>query len=262
MIVALHLLHGIYRVQNPAYKQTPTVHNTIMDLKNFLWLAPFFSFIFGYLVMQKILHIPETLTPALVGKQIHTVLPLITQHNLNIRLIDQKEEADLPEGIILNQTPAAGTAIKQNQPVFLVTTKKPVALRAPQCIGIHADELYKQLQAQGIQPRMYYLPHPYPNNLCFAQSPQPNEILEKNRIIIYVSAGNNKPIIWPDLTHNPLQEVVDFLSMYNIQPDIIFDTLHSNSLQQDYTVIDQRPFAGTLLTLDENKPLSVQLRVN
>ena len=212
--------------------------------------------------MQRLFRMPESITPHLVGKQVHEILPIITQHNLNIRLIDQKEEADLPEGIILNQTPMAGTAIKPNQPLFIVTTKKPLASRAPQCVGLLIDELTRQLNTQDIRPRIYQIPHPYPEKTCFAQSPQTNEPLEKNRLILYVSSGNNKPIIWPDFTGIPLQEVVDFLEMYTIEPHIINDSLHKHYTNTQYTITDQRPFAGTLLTLDENKPLSVQLRIH
>lgn len=210
--------------------------------------------------MHTLLPYPEIITPNVVGKQIHEILPIITQYNLNLRVIDQKEEKDIPEGIILNQTPIAGTSIKQNQPLFIVTAKKPVAIRAPQCTGIHIEELYSQLQKQGIHPRIYYVSHPYPEKLCFAQSPQPHEIIEKNRLTLYISTGNNKPIIWPDFTHMPLELVINFLDNYNIQPYIVSDE-YMGTTQTEQIVIDQRPFAGTLLTLDENKPLSVQLRV-
>jgi beta-lactam-binding protein with PASTA domain len=207
--------------------------------------------------MQQLFHTPQTITPHLIGKQLHEILPLITQHKLNIRLIDQKEEADLPEGVILNQTPPSGTAIKANQPLFLVTTKKPLTLRAPQCIGMDINTITTQLQSTGIHPRVYHISHPYPENICFAQSPQPNVSLEKNKLIIYVSSGNNKPIIWPNFTGMPLHDVIEFLNNYNIEPQLY---TKNEATADEYKVIDQRPFAGTLLTLDESKPLSVQLR--
>lgn len=212
--------------------------------------------------MQQLFHTPETITPHLIGKQVHEILPLITQHKLNIRLIDQKEEADLPEGIILNQTPTSGTAIKANQPLFLVTTKKPLATRAPQCVGTHINEVIAQLHTMDIHPRIYHVPHEYPEKLCFAQSPQAHEPLEKNKLILYVSSGNNKPIIWPDFTGMPLQDVTEFLNNYNIEPHVINNAAHTQQTNHEYVVTDQRPFAGTLLTLDENKPLSVQLRTS
>ncbi len=245
-----------------------------MNIKNYLFLTPFLSFITGYCIMQQLFHTSETITPHLIGKQVHEILPLITQHKLNIRLIDQKEETDVPEGIILNQTPTAGTAIKANQPLFLVTTKKPLATRAPQCIGTHLKEITTQLQTTGIHPRIYYVSHAYPEKICFAQSPQTDEPLEKNKLILYVSSGNNKPIIWPDFAGMPLHNVIEFLNSYNIQPHIINDKPQAQSApstelrinsalakEDEYVVTDQRPFAGTLLTIDENKPLSVQLRV-
>jgi len=232
-------------------------------LKNYLWIVPFLSFILGYVVIQQIFYIPEITTPHLVGKQVHEILPLITQYNLNLRLIDHKEETALPEGIILNQTPAAGTLIKQNQPLFIVITKKPLTAQAPQCIGMHIDELLPLLQTMDIHPRVYYIAHPYPEKICFAQSPQQHESVEKNKCILYVSSGNNKPIIWPNFTGLPLHHVTEFLHNYNIQPYIINDTTHkSYTSYDDYIVIDQRPFAGTLLTLDEDNPLSVQLRIH
>lgn len=232
-----------------------------INIKNYLWLAPFLSFIFGYFIMQRLLHTPESIAPHLVGKQVHEVLHLITQHNLNLRLIDHKEEADLPEGIILNQTPQGGTAIKANQPLFIVTTKKPLTAQAPQCVGIHIDAITQQLQSTEINPRIYHVPHPYPEKICFAQSPLPHEPLEKNRLTIYVSSGNNKPIIWPNFIGMPLSEVVEFLNNYNIEPHIINDATKHNA-DPEYKVIDQRPVAGTLLTLDKHQPLSVQLRVH
>ena len=232
-----------------------------MNIKNFLWITPFLSFVLGYLIIQKFVRVPEVITPPLVGKQVHTILPLITQCNLNIRLLDQKEESEIPEGIILNQTPAAGTAVKPNQPIFIVTTKKPIALRAPQCIGLHKDELLTQLLAQGIHPRIYYVSHPYPEKMCFAQSPQYNEPLDHNKLTLYISAGNNKPIIRPNFIDLSLHEVISFLDNYHIEPQIITDYPHTHYIDTQYKVIDQRPFAGTLLTLDETKPLSVQLRI-
>src|SRR5438105_2254036 len=168
-----------------------------MNIKNFLWMAPFLSFFIGYMSMLKIMHTPEVMVPNFVGKSIHAILPIITHYSLNIRLFDQKEEPDLPEGIILNQTPAGGTLVKQNQPLFVVTTKKPIAIQAPHCIGMHSDALYSELAKHNIDSRIYYLPHPYPDKICFAQSPQYNEPLEKNKLTLYVSSGNNKPIVWP-----------------------------------------------------------------
>lgn len=211
--------------------------------------------------MQQLFRTPNIIIPHLIGKQVHEILPLVTQYNLNIRLIDQKEESDLPEGIILNQIPTAGTTIKSNQPLFLVTTKKPLPIFAPACIEKHIDDLVGTLRKNDINHQIYYVPHAYPKEICFAQSHHAHESLEKEKLILYISSGNDKPIIWPSFVNMPLQEVIEFLSVYTINPSVINDATDKEQRSDDYIIIDQRPFAGTLLTLNTDKPLSVQLRI-
>ena len=230
----------------------------MVNIKHYLWIIPFFSFIFGYAITAWFFHVENIPTPHLVGKQVHEILPITSHYRLNLRLISQKEEIDLPEGIILNQTPAPGTAIKPHQPLFIVTTKKPVSLQTPHCIGKEIDQLISHLKEKNIHPRVYSLPHIYPLNHCFAQSPDPQEPLEKNRLILYVSAGNNKPIIWPNFIGYNLEEVKEFLHNHTIDPYIINDFPQNNNS----IIIDQRPLAGTLLTMDQHNPVSVQLRIH
>lgn len=213
-------------------------------------------------MMQYIFHAPTIITPNCIGRHLHEILPIITEYKLNIRLLDQKEEENIPEGIILSQTPEANTIIKQHQQLFLVTTKKPPCIKAPDCVGITVDQLISHLNTTNINPRIYYLPHPYPEKICFAQSPQPQQPLEKNKLILYISSGNNRPIVWPDFTRHSLDQVLDFLNQLAIQPHIINDALNKELTNAEYIVKDQRPFAGTLITLDEKKPLSVQLRID
>lgn len=195
-----------------------------MNIKNYLWLVPFCSFILGYGFTQWMFHVESICTPHLIGKYIHEVLPLLSEHKLNIRLIDQKEEADIPEGIILSQIPQPGKPIKAHQSLFIVTTKKPSAIQAPHCLEKHIDHLLPELQKMGLYPRIYKHAHPYPEGLCFAQSPESDNFLEKNRLILYISAGNNKPVIWPRFIGKSLEEATYFLDEHNIQPYIINDS--------------------------------------
>ena len=228
-----------------------------MKISFFLWLLPFCSFILGYIAVQWFCSIAVVTVPSIVGKQIHEILPLISRLKLNLRLLDQKEEIDLPAGIILNQAPSAGKVIRSHQPLFVVVSKKAEHIKAPHCIGLEAQELLTKCKSLGISVRMYTFIHNYPNGICFAQYPCADEILEKNRLILYISCGNNKPVIWPNFIGASFDTVSYFLENHGIVPLVVND-----SFTQDTSfVVDQRPFAGTLLTLDNKKPLSVQLRV-
>ncbi len=228
-----------------------------MNIKNYVWTLPFLTFILGYSITQWFFHIEGVSTPHLIGKSVHEILPIVSEYRLNLRLINQKEDNDLAPGIILNQTPAPGTSIKPNQPLFIAITKNATALKAPYCIGTPIRQLIESFKEMTIHPRVYTIAHAYPEQICFAQWPENNEPLEKNKLIIYISAGNNKPIIWPNFVGLPIQEVEEFLSEHSIVPYIINDSM---SLQNGI-ITDQRPQAGTLLTINAQQPLSVQLRI-
>ena len=228
-----------------------------MKIADFTWLVPFLCFIAGYIVMQQFFPIAVVIVPSVVGKQVHEVLPLLSSLCLNVRILDQKEEAEMPEGVILSQIPSPGKHIKAFQPLFIVTTKKPATLKAPSCVGLPVAQLLDSVKSLGITVRMYSLAHQYPVGLCFAQCPSAGEALEKNRLIVYISAGDSKPVVWPSFVGYSLEAAEYFLDNYGIKPLVVGMAVHKDQS----VIVDQRPFAGTLLTLDEKKPLSVQLRV-
>jgi len=232
-----------------------------LTIKNYLWITPFLCFLLGYSLAHWFFHVESIPAPHLVGKYVHDVIPILSHHKLNLRLINQKEEAHIPEGIILSQTPQPGKPIKAHQPLFIVTTKKPAAIKAPLCTAQHISTILMQLEQHGITPKMYHIPHPYPENICFAQSPEPDDYIEKNNIILYLSADNIRPILWPNFIGLSLDVVSSFLEKHTIQPYIINDAPLLYRPINSYTVIDQRPLAGTLITLDDKNALSVQLRI-
>ena len=233
-----------------------------MTIKNFLWTLPFISFLCGYFILYNATHVKEIIAPSVVGKTVEQTLTILSHNNLNIRLLAQKNEANLPEGTILRQTPSAGQKIKPRQSIFLVVSKKPPVDIAPDFVNKKLTEINKQLATTSIRPRIYYVSTVYPSGTCFAQHPQSGEPIKNNRLLLYISAGDNKPIIWPNFCGKNIQEIINFLDVYKISPQIIHHIpkgpSHSCSSCQ---VIEQRPFAGTLLTLEQSKPVSVQLRV-
>ncbi len=96
-----------------------------------------------------------------------------------------------------------------------------------------------------------------------AQLPRPGETIEKNNITIYCAAQNKKPIIWPDFSQKQLGPVKELLETIQIQPQIFHNpTQDRHEVSDTCLVIDQRPRAGTILMLDEKKPIHVQLSVN
>lgn len=234
-----------------------------MKAQNYLWAVPFFCFIAGYLFLQWMSKVQHLEAPALVGKQLQDAVAQLSRKNLNIRLIAQKEDPDLPGGTILSQSPAAGQKIKPHQAIHAVISKKPEKISAPNLLNKSQETLDRELKALGIRSKIHFLPSNRPANSCIAQYPAPGQPIEENRITIYLSSDNQKQVLVPDFRQQPACEVLEFLQQYNTKVELSHASHRQNDHKcgQNCLVIDQRPLAGSLITLSPEKPLLVQLKV-
>lgn len=227
------------------------------------WTLPFLSFLLGYYCLNRLYHISEMQTPSLVGKKLPEALSLLSAQQLNVRILTEKEEADLPEGTILSQTPLAHSAIKANQAVFCVISKKPLQQSAPDLIKKTKKECINIAQQKKIRIKEYCIASNAPTDLCIAQSPAPNTPLDAQGMIIYLSAGNEKPIIFPSCIAKRMNEVSDFLEKQQLASRVS----HTKPVAADHVcsscvVVDQRPLPGSIMKLNPQKPITVQLHVS
>lgn len=234
-----------------------------MKIKNYLWALPFFSFLAGYFVLERMSRVAQLDTPAIIGKQLQQAVAELSDNNLNLRLIAQKEDPDLPQGTILSQTPAPGQKIKPHQALYVVISKQPEKIAAPLLLNKHDNAIQKELEALGIRNKTYRLPSNRPSGTCIAQLPTPGNQVADEKITTYLSAGNNRPSLVPNLKGKPAPEVLEFLQQYKIEVKIMHSSKQDKNhlCDTDCIISDQRPLAGSLVTLDEEKPLLVQLQV-
>lgn len=233
-----------------------------MILSRFFWLAPFISFIFGYVIISFIFSAPILHAPALVGQSIDKAAEILSQKNLNMRIIGHKDEPDLPEGTIVSQTPSPGTAIKEHQALYLVTARKPAPLQIPDLTHKTAQEATKIVESQSLHAKIVALPADYQSHSCIAQYPTTGTAITDQSIILY-TAQNQKPVIMPNLKKKSVEEVLSFLQLHGCTAEI----LHSNPIQPGHQcigciILDQRPMPGSLLIISADKPLKVQLQVS
>jgi len=234
-----------------------------MEIKNYIWIIPFVSFLSGYILLAKIFTTEKFPTPSIVGTQILQAVTTLSNHNLNIRFIAQKNDPDLPQGTVLSQTPHAGKNIKPRQSVYVVISKKPPKTRCPNLVNQPIDSIIKIVEEKNIRNKSYLLPGQHPNSFCIAQSPTQSTLLKENSVITYISCGNKKSVLLPNLKNKKVFEIVDFLKNYPVKIEIVHSKQYKSDDTdcQDKTVIDQRPLAGSIVTLDKNNPLLIHLKV-
>jgi len=210
--------------------------------------------------MHLIYQTNELPTPSLVGMQLPDAFSVLSRHNLYPRILQEKEDSDIPAGTILSQTPAPLTKIKPQQSVFLIISKPAPLPRAPHCINAPKKTILTQTQARGIRTKLYYLPSIYPIDHCFAQYPAPNQVVTDNSMLIYLSAGNRKPVLLPNFKQLTVQEAKEHLATHPVTLQITHVRPAPAHECSACIILDQRPLAGSLIALDDAKPLQLNLQ--
>jgi beta-lactam-binding protein with PASTA domain len=226
---------------------------------NHLWILPFFSFFMGYFCFSFIVSTPIIKTPSLIGQNLTYAARLLSACNLNIRIVTQKEDNQLPDGTILNQIPSPGQTVKQNQTIFCIVSQKTDLGIAPNCIDRSLQEIHALYKKEGILIKKQPLESKHPAGKCIAQIPSPESPLEQRIMHIYI-AHTNKLVVFPQLKELTVKEVLEFLKLHNLNPSIQHKINHEASHQcTTCKVLDQKPLSGSLVNL--SKPLQIQLYV-
>ncbi len=230
----------------------------------YLWVTPFISFLLGYAAINFFHHNKKIATPTIIGKTVDKALITLNEQNLTARIIDKRDDADLPEGTILAQVPVPGTIIKTNQTIYITISQKKCGSVTPNLRGKSQYEAQALVEQQMQKLLTYSIPADAPDNSCIAQFPQPGTLCSEKPIIVYVARANTKPVLMPSFIGKSLDEIVAFLSLHDIVPTIVHTRHYENDANHQCTqcmVVDQRPLPGTLVTLGSDKPLPVQLQV-
>lgn len=199
--------------------------------------------------------------PALLGKPLSETLQILSDLNLNARILSQKEDNDLIEGTIISQMPSAQRKIRPHQSVFLVISKKSLQKKAPNFLQKDKATIDKIAQEQSLLLKIYYIPSNYPQDYCIGQFPSPQQIIFNNRMIIYLSNScSNKLVILPSFKQHNVLETTEFLT----EKEIKFSLSHSNHIDDNHSckncrIFDQKPLAGSLIDL--KKSFLLQLNV-
>ena len=227
------------------------------DYKNFLWIIPFIFFILGYWLMGQVFALKTLEVPRVVGLPIHEGIKELSAKKLNVRILAEKEDAELPVGTILRQTPSPSDRVKPHYSIFLVTSKKPPVVTAPDLCNKSLEMCEEILKNKKIKYSTFFVHSSLPANTCVCQSPSANEPLTTKKVTIYMSKPESSLYIFPSCINENLVDVVEFLKLHNISPTITYTEGQPKHAMHFYSVIEQKPLPGTLVDLSQ--PLQVQI---
>jgi beta-lactam-binding protein with PASTA domain len=231
-----------------------------IKLNDILWALPFFCFLSGYFLLSQFLYIPSIETPSLIGKNINYAAQVLSERNLNLRIIAQKEDTDLPDGTIISQIPAKQQKVKPQQSVFCVISCHAQSIQVPNLLKQSTQQVNELIKKEKIKNKSYWLTSRQPENTCIGQIPSAQELLTQQAMTTYFSAGNKKTVLFPSLKNKSVYDVRDFLKKNNIEYTVQhIGQINAHHACDNCFVKDQKPLAGSLVDL--SKPLQVQLQV-
>jgi len=111
--------------------------------------------------------------PNLVGKTTEEAQKIAINNKLILELKEVIPPGDTPEGIILEQVPAAGREVKIGKTIFISVSKGQENLKVPNLIGRPLSQIYVVLQEMGLVLGEIEIKasKEYPNNTVIAQKP-------------------------------------------------------------------------------------------
>ncbi len=229
---------------------------TMKLVNNLLWILPFLCFALGYQILDQLYQTKTITTPNLVGLTIAEATKVASNLKLNIRIISEQIDQDLPQDTILSQRPAQ-QFIKTNQTMLVVVSTKPKPQTAPDLYGLTKQEVCTKLATPGLKFTDYELPNNALAGTCFAQSPTAYQSLSNSGLIAYFSTKSQNLVIMPNLEHLLLNDIKNLLTTNDIALKIKY--LEELPNLPKNTVLAQKPVAGTIIDLNQLKQVELYL---
>jgi len=238
------------------------IKKIINQTKFFLWIIPFLFFFFGYVFSHFYLQKGSITIPSIIGKNLEQALHELSKYHLSLRLLREKEDALLPEGTIIEQVPASFGKARHNQQIFVTISKRPGQEKMPALVNLNRVYVAKICEEQKLLYKEIYLPSPYPEDACYAQSLQAGKPLEYDRPVVYVCKHIEKQCVMPEFYGKTLGEVKQFLVDHDIQVDVFGRALPYITVEnENVLVIDQTPVVGSIIDLKKLRYVQLQVDV-
>lgn len=229
-------------------------------IKSWLWVFPFIAFIVGYLVANFFLQNVYLQTPNLIGKTLQESMNVLSRYRLGLRLLQEREDSTLPDGIVLDQMPKPDQKIRPNQQVFVVVSAKKCMVCMPDLCLKRKKEVLDTIDRLGMDATCIQIKSTYSVGMCVAQSPGPNQEPKGKKVTVYFSDGAGTIAIMPDLKGKQIKQIETVLRRYDIRAEIFHNpVVAGDHVCSECVIVDQQPAAGAIV--DMGRGLQVQLQV-
>lgn len=202
----------------------------------------------AFAVVALLLRQEEVRVPELAGQDIVSVIEVIRQHGLELKVERREPHPTLPRDTVISQTPSAGMGIKKGRMVRVVVSQGPSELLAPKITGENFRKADITIRQAGFQPgELSRVPSDtVERDLVIAQDPEAGSPLEKGGTIgMLVSAGKKpKRLIMPKLFGKRPEEALRIVGRMELQHRIVVRASGDKPATDARIVVGQKPGPG------------------
>jgi serine/threonine-protein kinase len=208
----------------------------------------------AFAVVALLLRQEEVRAPDLTGQDIVSVIEIVTDQGLLLKVDRREPHPSLPRDAVIFQVPAPGSGIKKGRQVRVVVSQGPSELLAPKLVGENfrkADIMVRQAAfTPGDVSRVSS--DSVERDIVIAQHPQPGSPLEKGgTITMLVSAGKKaEPLVMPKLNGKRAEEALRIVDRLGLRHRVFTGAAADGPAGEGRTVLSQKPAAGYPVSAD------------
>jgi eukaryotic-like serine/threonine-protein kinase len=205
-------------------------------------------------VVALLLRQEEVRVPDLVGQDIVSVIEIVRQQGLELKVDRREPRATMPRDTVISQIPAAGSGIKKGREVRVVLSEGSSDLLAPKLVGENFRKADFMIRQAGFSPGevLRVSSESVDRDIVIAQEPQPGSPLEKGGTLSLLISTGKKPelLIMPKIIGMPPEEALRIIDRLALQHRVLTRPTGSTAAGAERIVVGQKPAAGYPLSTD------------
>lgn len=218
----------------------------------------------AFAVVALLLRQEEVRVPDLTGRDIVSVIEMITQQGLQLKIDRLEPHPTLARDMVISQSPAPGMGIKKGRQVRVVLSQGPTDMQAPKLVGEHFRKADMMIRQAGFSPGVVsrVSSDSADRDVVIAQVPEPGSQLERGgKLNILVSAGKKiRPYAMPKLTGKRPEEAVRIVDRMGLQHRITMKISGDRLPAPSRVVVGQKPAAGSPVAADATVDIVVSTK--
>jgi len=208
----------------------------------------------AFAVIALLLRQEEVRVPDLAGQDIVTVIEVVGQQGLQLKVDRREPSQTVPRDSVISQAPPPGTGLKKGRALRVVVSQGPSEQLAPKLIG----EQYRKAEIILRQGGLLSLDiarewsDTVERDVVIAQDPPANTPIDKGgKVSLLVSLGKKGRIyVTPKLLGKKAEEAVRLVDRMGLQHRVQSRTSTSSPQASDRIIVSQKPSPGYPLAAD------------